>query len=155
MGYRCRGFTLLELMIVMVMVGVLLGMVSLASGGSPVRQVRQEAEAMVQVTHQLRERAVFEGQEYGLRLSADGYRVMRLGVRGWEPVKELTDWPLSVRVRLQQDGYTVDLDADEGPPQLLMLSNDETSAFTLTFESGNRTLLSLSGDGIGEVVIDG
>ncbi|KPU55529.1 type II transport GspH family protein [Pseudomonas fluorescens] len=139
----------------MVMVGVLLGMVSLASGGSPVRQVRQEAEAMVQVTHQLRERAVFEGQEYGLRLSADGYRVMRLGVRGWEPVKELTDWPLSVRVRLQQDGYTVDLDADEGPPQLLMLSNDETSAFTLTFESGNRTLLSLSGDGIGEVVIDG
>jgi len=153
-GYRCRGFTLLELMVVLVLVGVLLGMVSLASGGSPARQVRQEAEAMVQVIHQLRERAVFEGQEYGLRLSADGYRVMRLGVRGWEPVKELTDWPLSVRVRLQQDGYRVDLDADEGPPQLLMFSNDETSAFTLTFESGNRTWLSLSGDGIGEVVID-
>jgi len=141
-------------MVVLVLVGVLLGMVSLASGGSPARQVRQEAEAMVQVIHQLRERAVFEGQEYGLRLSADGYRVMRLGVRGWEPVKELTDWPLSVRVRLQQDGYRVDLDADEGPPQLLMFSNDETSAFTLTFESGNRTWLSLSGDGIGEVVID-
>ena len=155
MGYRCRGFTLLELMIVLVLVGVLLGMVSLASGGSPARQVRQEAEAMVLVIHQLRQRAVFEGQEYGLRLSADGYRVMRLGVRGWDPVKELTDWPLSVRVRLQQDGYRVDLDADEGPPQLLMFSNDETSAFTLTFESGNRTWLSLSGDGIGEVVIDG
>jgi general secretion pathway protein H len=146
---------LLELMIVLVLVGVLLGMVSLASGGSPARQVRQEAEAMVLVIHQLRQRAVFEGQEYGLRLSADGYRVMRLGVRGWDPVKELTDWPLSVRVRLQQDGYRVDLDADEGPPQLLMFSNDETSAFTLTFESGNRTWLSLSGDGIGEVVIDG
>ncbi|VVP10837.1 hypothetical protein PS893_03316 [Pseudomonas fluorescens] len=80
---------------------------------------------------------------------------MHLGVRGWEPVKELTDWPLSVRVRLQQDGYAVGLDAEEGPPQLLMLSNDETSAFTLTFESGNRTWLSLSGDGIGEVAIDG
>lgn len=155
MGYRCRGFTLLELMIVLIMVGVLLGMVSLASGGSPVRQVRQEAEAMVQVIHQLRQRAVFEGQEYGLRLSADGYRVMRLGVRRWEPVKELRTWPLSVRLRLQQDGYRVDLDADEGPPQLMLLSNDETSAFTLTFESGNRTWLSLSGDGIGEVVIDG
>jgi general secretion pathway protein H len=38
---------------------------------------------------------------------------------------------------------------------LLLLSNDETSAFTLTFESGNRTWLSLSGDGIGEVAIDG
>jgi general secretion pathway protein H len=154
-GYRCRGVTLLELMIVMVVVGVLLGMVSLVGGGSPARQVRQEAEAMVQVIHQLRERAVFEGQEYGLRLSAEGYRMMHLGVRGWEPVKVLTDWPLSVRVRFQQDGYAVGLDADEGPPQLLLLSNDETSAFTLTFESGNRTWLSLSGDGIGEVVIDG
>lgn len=141
-------------MIVIVVVGVLLGMVSLAGGGSLVRQVKQDAEALVQVIHQLRERAVFEGQEYGLRLSADGYRVMHLGVRGWASVKTLTDWPLNVRVRLQQDGYGVGLGADEGPPQLLLLSNDETSAFTLTFESGNRTWLSLSGDGIGEVAID-
>ena len=71
MGYRCRGFTLLELMIVIVVVGVLLGMVSFVGGGSPAREVRQEAEAMVQVIHQLRERAVFEGQEYGLRLGTD------------------------------------------------------------------------------------
>ena len=109
---------------------------------------------MVQVIHQLRECAVFEGQEYGLRLGTDGHRVMRRGDGGWEPVEELTAWPLSVRVRLQQDGYGVELDADEGPPQLLLLSNDETSAFTLTFESGNRTWLSVSGDGIGEVAID-
>jgi general secretion pathway protein H len=142
------------MMIVLVVVGVLLGMVSLAGGGNLARQVKQEAEAMVQVIHQLRERAVVEGQEYGLRLSAAGYRVMHLGVRGWEPVKALTDWPLNVRVRLQQDGYGAGLGADEGPPQLLLLSNDETSAFTLTFESGNRTWLSLSGDGIGEVAID-
>ena len=141
-------------MIVMVVVGVLLGMVSLAGGGSLARQVKQDAEAMVQVIHQLRERAVFEGQEYGLRLSADGYRVMHLGVRGWEPVRARTEWPLNVRVRLQQDGYGVGLDADEGPPQLLLLSNDETSAFALTFESGDRTWLNLSGDGIGEVAID-
>jgi general secretion pathway protein H len=145
----------LELMIVIVMVGFLLGMVTFAGGGNPARKVRQEAEAMVQVIHQLRERAVFEGQEYGLRLSTDGHRVMRKGVHGWEPVKELADWPLSVRVRFRHDGYAVDLDADEGPPQLLIFSNDETSVFTLTFESSNGTWLSLSGDGLGEVAIDG
>ena len=142
-------------MIVIVMVGFLLGMVSLAGGGNPAREVRQEAEAMVQAIHQLRERAVFEGQDYGLRLSTGGHRPMRQGVHGWESVAELTDWPLSVRVRFRHDGYAVDLDADEGPPQLLIFSNDETSVFTLTFESGNRTWLSLSGDGLGEVAIDG
>jgi general secretion pathway protein H len=59
-----------------------------------------------------------------------------------------------VRLRLQLDGYWVELDADGGPPQLLMFSNDETSVFTLIFESSNRNWLSLSGDGLSEVAID-
>ncbi|MNL78911.1 hypothetical protein D3C87_2054050 [compost metagenome] len=80
---------------------------------------------------------------------------MRKEAHGWEPVGELTDWPLSVRLRLQLDGYWVALDADQGPPQLLMFSNDETSVFTLIFESSNRNWLSLSGDGLSEVAIDG
>jgi general secretion pathway protein H len=60
-----------------------------------------------------------------------------------------------LRLRLTHYGYSVNLGADEGPPQLLMLSSDETSPFTLTFESKDRTWLSLSSDGVGEVVIDG
>jgi general secretion pathway protein H len=155
MSRRCRGFTLLELMIVIVLIGVLLGMVSLASGVSPARQARQEADALAGVIRQLRERAVLEGQEHGVRLSVDGYRAMRLGVRGWEPVSVLNRWPPNLRLRLKHDGYLVNLGADEGPPQLLMLSSDETSTFTLTFESKDRTWSSLSSDGIGEVAIDG
>ena len=47
------------------------------------------------------------------------------------------------------------LGGDQGLPQLLMLSSDENTAFTLTFTMGDRTLLSLSSDGLGEAVIDG
>ena len=141
MRRHCRGFTLLELMIVIVLIGVLLGMVSLATGANPVRQARQEADAMVRMIHQLRERAVLDGQEYGLRLSVDGYRAMRLDGRGWEPVAALYRWPENLRLRLEQDGYSVSLGADEGPPQLLMLSSDETSAFTLTFATRDSDLV--------------
>ncbi|VVN78854.1 type II secretion system minor pseudopilin GspH [Pseudomonas fluorescens] len=155
MRRHCRGFTLLELMIVIVLIGVLLGMVSYAAGPNPVRQARQEANTMVQMIHQLRERAVLAGQEQGLRLSVDGYRAMRLDGRGWEPVTGLYRWPENLRPRLEQDGHPVSLGADEGPPQLLMLSSDETSAFTLTFASQDATWLSLSSDGIGDPVIDG
>jgi general secretion pathway protein H len=155
MRHRCRGFTLLELMIVIVLIGVLLGMVSFAAGVNPARQARQEADVLMQVIQQLRERAVLEGQEYGLRLSTDGYRAMRLEVRGWESVTAFHRWPENVLLRLKRDGYSLIPGADEGPPQLLMLSSDETSVFTLTFASKERTWLSLSGDGIGEVAIDG
>ncbi|VVN45227.1 hypothetical protein PS862_00407 [Pseudomonas fluorescens] len=155
MRCHCRGFTLLELMIVIVLIGVLLGMVSFATGPNPKRQARQEADGIVRMIHQLRERAVLAGQEHGLRLSVDGYRAMRLDVRGWEPVTALYRWPGDLRPRLEQEGHPVSLGADEGPPQLLMLSSDETSAFTLTFASQGTSWLSLSSDGIGEPVIDG
>jgi general secretion pathway protein H len=155
MPRRCRGFTLLELMIVMVLIGVLVGMVSVATGMNPAHQARQQAQDLASVIRQLRVRATLEDQQYGVRLSVDGYRAMRLGVRGWEPVSTFNRWPQNLRLRLKHDGYLVNLGADEGPPQLLMLSSDETSTFTLTFETRDRTWLSLSSDGIGEVVIDG
>jgi general secretion pathway protein H len=155
MRRRCEGFTLLELMIVLVLIGVLVGMVSFATGMSPAQQARQEADALAGVIRQLRERAVLESQEYGVRLSGDGYRVLRLDVRGWEPVSGFNRWPDHLRLRLKHDGYSVSLGSDEGPPQLLMLSSDETSVFTLTFETKGRRWLSLSSDGIGEVRIDG
>lgn len=155
MRQRCRGFTLLELMIVIVLIGVLLGMVSFAAGPNPARQARQEAHGIVGVTQQLRERAVLDGQEFGLRLSVEGYRVMRLDVQGWEPMAALYRWPENVQLRLEQEGHWVTLGADEGAPQLLMFSNDETSVFTLMFGSDKKTWLSLSSDGLGQVVIDG
>ncbi|MHC8303829.1 type II secretion system minor pseudopilin GspH [Pseudomonas sp. PB3P13] len=155
MRQRCRGFTLLELMIVIVLIGVLLGMVSFATGPNPARQARQEAEGIAGMIQQLRERAVLEGQEYGLRLSVDGYRAMALEGEGWQPLAALNRWPENLRPQLEVDSQFVDLGVDDGPPQLLMLSSDETSAFSLTFASADTTWLNLSSDGIGEAVIDG
>lgn len=152
---RSRGFTLLELMIVIVLIGVLVGVVSFATVVDPARLARQEADGLAGVIRHLRERAVLESREYGVRLSVGGYRAMRLGLRGWEPVSALFCWPDNLRLRLTHYGYSVNLGADEGPPQLLMLSSDETSPFTLTFETKNRSWFSLSSDGVGEVVIDG
>ena len=155
MRHHCRGFTLLELMVVIVLIGVLLGMVSFATGPNPARLARHEADSVAQIIQQLRERAVLEGQAYGLRLSAGGYQPMKLEGRDWEPLAALHRWSENLRPRLELDGYFVTLGGDDGPPQLMMLDSDETSAFTLTFSSANKTWLSVSSDGIGGVVIDG
>lgn len=146
---------MLELMIVIVVIGVLLGLVSFVSGPNPARQARHEAHAVAGMLQQLRERAVLEGEEYGIRLSDKGYRAMRLDARGWESVSGFYPWPETLRLRIEQDGQSLMLGADEGSPQLLMLSSDETSAFTLTFSTRTNTLVSLSSDGLGEAVIDG
>lgn len=146
---------MLELMIVIVVIGVLLGLVSVVSGTNPAREARHEAHGVAGMIQQLRERAVLEGKEYGIRLSDNGYRAMRLDARGWESVSAFYTWPDALRLHLEQDGHSLLLGTDEGSPQLLMLSSDETSAFTLTFSTRGNTLLSLSSDGLGEAVIDG
>lgn len=146
---------MLELMIVIVLIGVLLGMVNLATGINPARQARQEADVLTGVIRQFRERAVLESREYGVRLSTDGYRTVRLGTLGWEPVTAFYRLPADLRLRLKHDGYSVILGGDEGAPHLLLLSSDEISAFSLTFETTGRSWLSLSSDGIGEVRVDG
>lgn len=154
MRRACRGFTLLELMIVVALIGVLLGMVSFATGPNPARQARQQAEAIVRLIEQLRDRAVLDGQEFGLRLSREGYRALRLDAQGWRPLSVLEPWAEEVHPQLQLDGYPVQLGADQGPAQLLMLSSDEISAFNLTLASEERHWLSLGSDGLGEVRID-
>lgn len=153
MPRRCQGFTLLELMIVMVLAGILWGMVSFAIGGNHARAARQDADAIVRMVQQLRNRAVREGQEYGVRISTDGYRAVRLAGQDWQSVTELYLWPAELRLRLEQEGQFMSLGHDEGPPQLLALSSDETSEFSLTFFIQDKTLLRLSSDGLSQVVL--
>ena len=83
---QCCGFTLLELMVVIVLIGILLGAVGLVAGTTPSRQARQEASQAVQLIQQLREQAVIEGREYGVRVQPGHYQVFRLDGEGWRPV---------------------------------------------------------------------
>ncbi|WP_367616226.1 type II secretion system minor pseudopilin GspH [Pseudomonas tehranensis] len=150
MGRDCRGFTLLELMIVIVLIGMLAGMVSLASGPSPARQARQQAEDFIRVVQQLRERAVLDAREYGLRLQSRAYQAVRLEDRGWTAVTSLHRLPENLTLGLEQDGQILPLDDVRDTPQLLMLSSDEISPFRLFIKVTGQTLLQVSSDGVAE-----
>lgn len=154
MRQRCRGFTLLELMVVMVLIGVLLGLVSLVGGSNPAQVARQEASRIARVIEQFRERAVLEGREFGVGVSQEGYRVLQLGERGWSPLMALQTWPPELQPRLAVEGLPVRLASSAERPQLLILSSDEISAFTLFLVTRDRVWTGLSSDGLSEVSLD-
>ena len=81
------GFTLIELMVVIVMIGVLVTMVHISQGDKRARDARQEAQVMLALMQGLREKAVLEGQEYGLRLEPEAYQQMRLQGAIWQAVE--------------------------------------------------------------------
>jgi len=151
---RAQGFTLLELMVVILLIGVLLGMVSFATGNNPAREARQEASGLIQLLHKIREQAVLEGREYGVRLETDGYQVFTLDGLQWRAAGPIYRLPAGLQLRLEQEGQALKLGDRPGQPHVLLLSNDETSAFTLHIESGEQRWSSISSDGLGEPTID-
>ncbi|MCL6704244.1 type II secretion system minor pseudopilin GspH [Pseudomonas sp. T1.Ur] len=154
MAHRCRGFTLLELMVVIVLIAVLLGMVGLVGGQSPARQARQHAQQFILLAQQLREQAMLQGQEHGLRLLDHGYQALRLDAQGWTTVSVFHRLPENLRLALEQEGHAVRLDDAQGPPQLLMLSSDEISPFRLIFKVAGQPFAQVLSDGIGEPLLD-
>lgn len=80
---HCRGFTLLEILTVMVLIGVVLGLVTIGLRAGPAQKARQYAhELLTMITH-LRVKAVSDGAEYGLRFDDDGYRLMEWKEGQW------------------------------------------------------------------------
>lgn len=74
MRQRERGFTLIEIMVVMVIVGVMVGMISLvASGNRDKRELENEARRLIAVLQMAADEAVMQNVEIGLELTEDGY----------------------------------------------------------------------------------
>lgn len=142
-----RGFTLLELMVVIALMGIVLAAVGLVAGNSPARQARQEAAQVVQLIQQLREQAVIEGREYGVRVQRDEYQVFRLEPQGWRPAGAVHRLAQDVQLHLEQEGQRLSLGSLA--PQLLLLSSDEISAFVLSFASDEHVWTRVVSDGIG------
>ncbi|WP_043243345.1 type II secretion system minor pseudopilin GspH [Pseudomonas solani] len=158
------GFTLIELLVVLVIIGCLVGLAVLSTGvAGPSRELNNEAERLAGLIGVLVDEAVLDNREYGLRLDADGYRVLRFdeAKARWQEVgEENHKLPAWAELKFELEGAALALpspvaDDDEKPkeqlraPQLLILSSGELSPFRL--ELGERrkdgVRLQMSSDG--------
>lgn len=87
-----RGFTLMELLVVLVLVGIVASLATLAVGDGAERQVRSEAERLANVLRLARDETMITGEaERALGLRQDGYSFLELvllddATREWRAV---------------------------------------------------------------------
>jgi general secretion pathway protein H len=83
MQRRPRGFTLIELMVVLVIIGICTAGIGLGSLLDPARQLRQESERLAQRLQVARDEARIDGRPIRWQASAEGYRFSRRDSEGW------------------------------------------------------------------------
>ncbi len=137
------GFTLIEILVVLAIVGVLVLAVSIGvatAGGE--RQLAREAERLQALVSHACTRAELGGREIGVRVDAEGYAFMMLGLDGWmadEREGELRPrrWIRGLRVEMLRDGRPLrTAGSGEQGPQIVCFSSGELSPFELTLALG-------------------
>lgn len=138
------GFTLLEMLVVLLLVGIITTFAVLATGdGGRERQVALEAERFAALVLLAGDEAVLQSREYGVQLSEDGYRFM-VFVPGeksvWRALEQdallhARRLPQAVRLELLVDDLPVVLTDKRDVPQLLLTSSGERTPFELRLRS--------------------
>jgi general secretion pathway protein H len=142
-----RGFTLLELMIVVFVIGlVTAGVVISFSGGSRDEQLEREAARLDALFDYVREQAELQTRDYGFRISTRGYSFVVYDVLAnqWRPAEEddalrERPFPDGIETEVVVEGRKVVLEAkkkdiEDFMPQVMIFSNGDISSFEVILQ---------------------
>jgi len=152
---QSAGFTLIELMVVIVLIGIIFTFAALSLGGDDVAELmEQETRRLVTVLDVASDEAIIRGEELGIRFTNDSYEFLVLGVAGWQTPEDDSllnthTLPAGIELRLDVEGELPQLlagtpdEADESEaadtggqlPQAYILSSGEMTPFTVTLQS--------------------
>lgn len=107
-----RGFTLLEIMLVMLLLGLMASyvVVNFVSESRPSR-IQKETDRLQQLVQVLSETAILKQQDFGLMLNDKGYQFLVHNGQKWQEVAEpkfmqFHPWPETIRAELELDGLS-------------------------------------------------
>ena len=159
-----HGFTLVELLVVLLIIGILLGITLLSPvTGSAQKTTQQQAGRLQVLFEQVRDKALLENAEYGFSIDEDGfYRwwVLPLESKEWLPINESPFHPYKPPASIELSLNTADvelpsLDFNEEGPSVVFYSDRQVTPFALSVspaENKKQTVV-LQTDGLSDIEV--
>lgn len=153
MRRRTAGFTLMEILVVVIIIGVMISVATLSVGllGRD-REAEDQSRRLWAVLQQAREESELQGLDIGVFVAREGYEFLRFDRREnrWMPIEydklfatralpeglRFRMWVESREIVLKPDAVDrQDVDEDKKwPPQIMVLSSGEIMPFELRLE---------------------
>lgn len=146
---RARGFTLIEIMMVVVIIGIITATVIINfTGKSRDTELEKEAERLNALFGYVREQAELQTRDYGFRVNEQNYSfvVFDIMANQWRPAEEddalrEREFPEGLVPRVIVEGRSIVLDVKKREtdlkdfsPQVLIFSNGDLSSFEVSLQ---------------------
>lgn len=149
-----HGFTLVEVMVVMVIIGIVLGMVSLNAIPSPRQNLQNEAQRLALLLQLARDEAIVRNRLVAFEATPESYRFMVRNELRWDAVtkddllreRPFKNAPLTLLLDPPGEGATV-------PLRITFGREPVDKPFVLTLAAGDDHV-AIRADGIGHFVVD-
>ena len=158
-----RGFTLLELLVTLVIIGILITLVAVNfTTNSYKHEIRAEANRLAQRIELVRRTATTHNETWGLSISANGYRFLQFDPNDekWLESEQrlFQNYDLPIHMFLEFDS-SIDIPIltdkfDELEPEMVIVPGGEMTPFVLNckHEHSDQTQI-LESDGLNEVEV--
>jgi len=140
-NHKINGFTLIEIMVVMVLIGVILTFATLSIGdGGLERKLEQEAQRLASLLTLASQESIMQSKEMGVFFDRQGYYFYVLGEQQWHALTDPDDifrpriLPPEIQTEIRLEGEPIRLnEATTNAPQVLLLSSGEVTPFDILF----------------------
>lgn len=154
MKKKNQGFTLIEIMVVVVIASILVGAVTLSFPRTNDDLLKEDAERFSALLYLAQDEAILQSRDLAIAINDTGYTFLSRSESTWQGFSEEPFSPRElsglVEAKLYVEGSSIELKKkDKTKPQIVIYSSGEVTPFSYAFgyKNGSQATIDVDGGG--------
>lgn len=150
-----RGFTLIEVITVVFIIGVILTFASISVGQHSDQTLEEEAKRLHYLIKLASEEAVLRSTSFAMEFSKEGYQFVTIAGDQFTPVEKdklfrKREFPGGMEIQMEINDQPVSFEDKERPPRIFILASGEMTIFKISLNMEDSQPYTITGNFIGQ-----